>query len=29
VGMLGMAQGMFMVVALLGSQHPHTAALWP
>ena len=29
VGMLGMAQGMLMVVALLGSQHPHSAALWP
>lgn len=29
VGMLGMAQGMFMVVALLGSQYPHSAALWP
>lgn len=29
VGMLGMAQGMLMVVALLGSQYPHSAALWP
>jgi len=29
VGTLGMAQGMLMVVALLGSQHPHSAALWP
>jgi hypothetical protein len=27
--MLGMAQGMLMVVALLGSQYPHSAALWP
>ena len=29
VGMLAMGQGMLMVVALLGSQHPHSAALWP
>jgi hypothetical protein len=29
VGTLAMAQGMFMVVALLGSQYPHSAALWP
>lgn len=29
VGMLGLAQGMFMVVMLLGSQYPHSAALWP
>jgi hypothetical protein len=29
VGLLGMGQGMFMVVALLGSQYPHSAALWP
>ena len=29
VGMLGMAQGMLMVVALLGSQYQHSAALWP
>ncbi len=29
VGTMAMAQGMLMVVALLGSQHPHTAALWP
>ena len=29
VGVLGMAQGMFMVVMLLGSQYPHSAALWP
>ena len=29
VGVLGMAQGMLMVVVLLGSQYPHSAALWP
>ncbi len=29
LGVLGMGQGMFMVVALLGSQYPHSAALWP
>lgn len=29
VGMLGVSQGMMMVVALMGSMHPHTAALWP
>ena len=29
VGMLGVTQGMFMVIALLGSQYPHSAALWP
>ena len=29
VGMLAVAQGMFMAVALLGSQYPHSAAMWP
>ena len=29
MGVLGMMQGMFMVVVLLGSQYPHSAALWP
>ena len=29
VGMLGVSQGMLMLVALMGSMHPHTATLWP
>ena len=29
VGVLGVSQGMMMVVALMGSMHPHTATLWP
>jgi hypothetical protein len=29
IGMLGMAQGMLMVVVLVGSQYPHTATIWP
>jgi hypothetical protein len=29
VGMLGLSQGMLMLITLLGSQYPHTATLWP
>jgi hypothetical protein len=29
VGMLGMSQGVLMLVVLVGSLHPHTASLWP
>jgi hypothetical protein len=29
VGMLGVSQGMLMLITLLGSMHPHTATLWP
>jgi hypothetical protein len=29
VGMLGMSQGVLMLVVLVGALHPHTASLWP
>jgi len=29
VGMLGVSQGMLMLIVLMGSMHPHTANLWP
>jgi hypothetical protein len=29
VGMLGVSQGMLMLVVLVGTMHPHTASLWP
>jgi len=29
VGMLGVPQGMMMLVTLMGSMHPHMATLWP
>ncbi len=29
VGMLGVSQGMLMLIALMGTLHPHTAHLWP
>ena len=29
VGMLGVSQGMLMMITLLGSQFPHSATLWP
>ena len=29
VGMLGVSQGMLMLIALIGTLHPHTATLWP
>ena len=29
IGMLAVSEGMLTVIALLGTLHPHTAALWP